>query len=87
MIDSNDVYAQKNLGTAIMFQGDTNHLLPYKTNNKVGNKAQMGLNHSVYIMLWLTTKFDVNKCGFVTFSVLDDLKCHNVTHLMKSCHI
>ena len=47
-IDSKGVYEQKLLWTTIMSRGDTNYILPYKTNIEVVTKAQMGLNHSVY---------------------------------------
>ena len=55
----NDVYAQKPLRTTIMSRVDTNYLLQYKTNSKEGTKAHIGLNQSVYVVLWLKTKFDV----------------------------
>ena len=76
-----------------MSRGDTNYILPYKTNIEVVTKAQMGLNHSVYVALWLKTKFDGNACAFVTLFVLDDLKCpgvtqnHEVVNLVKPWHI
>ena len=72
-IDFEDVYAQKLLWTTILPWGDTNYLLPYKTNMEVVTKAYMGLNHSVYVALWLKTKFDGKNCAFVTMFVLDDL--------------
>ena len=50
-IDSKGVYAQKLLWTTIMSRGDTNYILPYKTNIEVGTKDQMGLNHLVYLAL------------------------------------
>ena len=92
-IDSKGVYAQKLLRTTIMSRGDTNYILPYKTNIEVVTKAQMGLNHSVYVALWLKTKFDGNNCAFVTLFVLDDLKCpgvtqnHELINLVKPLHI
>ena len=49
-MDSKDIYAQKTLGTTIMSRGDTNYLLPYKTNRKAGTKAQMGLKPSGYLV-------------------------------------
>ena len=70
---------KKTLQTTIMSWGYTNYLSPYKTNSKACTKAQMGLNRSGYLVLSLKTKFDVNSCGFVTFFVLDNLKCTGVT--------
>ena len=62
-----------------MSGGDTNYNIPYKTNFEVVTEAQMGLNHSVYVALWLKTKFDGNDCAFVILFPLDDLKCPGVT--------
>ena len=77
-----------------MFRGDTNYLLPYKTNSKAGTEAHIGLNHSVYAVLWLKINFYVNSCHFITFFfVLDNLKCpgvtqnHEIINLVKPCHI
>ena len=44
-------------------------------------------------MLLLKTKFDGNLCVFVTFSVMDNLKCpgvtqnHEIINWVKPCHI
>ena len=76
-----------------MTRGDPNYILPYKTNIEVVTKAEMGLNHSVYVALWLKTKFDGNNCAFVTLFVLDNLKCpggtqnHELINLVKPLHI
>ena len=76
-----------------MSRGDTNYILPYKTNIEVVTKAQMGLNYSVYVALYLKTKFDGNSFAFVTLFVLADLKCPGVTqnneliNLVKPLHI
>ena len=47
----------------------------YKTNSIAVTKAHKGLNTSVYAVLWLKTKFDVNKFGFAPFPVLYNIKC------------
>ena len=87
------VYAQKLLRTTLMSWGDTNYILPYKTNIEVVTKYHLDLNHSVYVALWLKTKFDGNHCAFVTLFVLHNLKCpgvtqnHELINLMKPLHI
>ena len=50
-IDSKGVYAQQFLRTTIIYWDDTNDILQYKTNIEVVTKADMGLNHSVYVAL------------------------------------
>ena len=92
-IDSKGVYAQKLLRTTIMSRGDAIYILPYETHIEVVTNAQMGLNHSVYVVLWLKTKFDGHIWGFVTFFLLDNLKCpgvtqnHEIINWVKPCHI
>ena len=76
-----------------MSRDDTNYILPYKTNIEVVTKAQMGLNHSVYVSILLKTKFDMIYCALLTLFVLDNLKCPGVTqnpepiNLVKTLHI
>ena len=77
--DFKGVYAQTLLPITIVSRGDTNYILPYNTNIKEVTKAQMGLNHSVYLALWSKTKFNGKNCSFVTLFVLDDLKCPKAT--------
>ena len=87
-IDSKCVYAQKLLRTTIMSRVDTNYILPYKTNIEVVTKAQMGLNHSVYVALWFKTKFDGNNCAFVTLFVCPGVtQNHEPSNLVKPLHI
>ena len=92
-IDSKILYAHKLLRTTIMSQGDTNYILPYKTNIEVVTKAQLGLIYSVYVTWRLKTKFDGNNFAVVTLFVLDNLICSGVTQnhelikLVKPSHI
>ena len=63
-----------------MSQADTNYILLYKTNKEVVTKAQMGLNHSVYVTLCrLLTNQGPDRSGSCLILIRqqpDRLGCH-----------
>ena len=67
-----------------MYLGDTNQMLPYKTNTEEVTKAQRGFNHLVYVALWLKTMFDGNNH---TLNVPGMTQNHELINLVKPLHI
>ena len=84
---------KKHFWTTLMSWVDTNYLSSNKTNGMPVTEAKTCLNYWVPVVLWLETKFDGNHFGYVTFFVMDNLKCpgvtrnHEVISLGKHWHI